>query len=108
MNELIANNAIEAGYPFLVEPDEPSVSYAIIAKAAGWGVDVSSVVEDGSRKGAIEVTLTKRNHRLVIGAYDAVYFIDGLSQKIIRNHEELVNLILHGPNGGIWQVGASR
>jgi len=98
-------NAAEAGYPFMRDATELSVSYALVAKAAGWDTTVSEITqgEDGPGTGAWAINASKvsevgAGRRLAIFDGEngiAVYTQeDGSDDVVIDNHEDLLKIIM--------------
>lgn len=60
MSKTKTRTAIEAGYNFHTDPHEPMVSIGLVAKVAGWSVEVDEnvAIENGSNEGEAATTVT--------------------------------------------------
>jgi hypothetical protein len=98
-------NAAEAGYNFLNNPGEPSVSYALIGKAAGWTVEAVEILDatDGNPTGEWSVILLKdsevgSDRRIniadTVAGIATTYHLDGELAEVVQDHPRLLELIL--------------
>lgn len=60
MSNTKTRTAIEAGYNFHTDPHEPMISIGLVAKVAGWSVEVDEnvAIENGPNEGDAATTVT--------------------------------------------------